>query len=1375
MAYLKQDDKHLVEDIITRKEFYWTKKWPINKSNQFSQIIPRFLLEDSIARSGNLRLTSYQRFIQNYIHPNSPYQRMLMKWQTGTGKSIGALSIAMNFIEFYRKEKEIGHTEIGSVFIIGFSERVFKNELLRFPEFGFLTKEERMKLDKLKRLASVGSKTDVDRYHDMVTKIKRRFSNRKGNGFFKFFGYKAFVNRIFKAKSDIDLQNMSEEQIRVALNKGEIEFDNDLLKQFNHSLIICDEIHNVYNSLEKNNWGIAIQSVLDAIPTCRAVYASATPLNNNPMEIIDLLNLLLPSDQRLNKNDFFDRNSNLKPGALDKIAELSRGRISYLRDVNPKYYPSIKMNGESLKQIPYLKFIRCVMSPFHYETYKAVYNGTLSQDSQYLVDFALENPDPDSKIGIYQTNVIKNALTGVSRKWYEKYGLTYKNNKITGDGLIKKNLVKYSTKYVKMLDELENIINQKRGKVFIYHNIVHMSGVLFIEEVLRKNGYIDEFSGASDNTICMRCGKTRKQHSKTEIYGSSEDLDDVLEYTMKTNKNKIEWLYKNNRMITFIKNKNNYYVEAGSIHNDLIKGKSRALKGFSDIISHLENIEIQIEVPAYAPRFGEWLLHMGFKIKKHIGKKTIMVLPSEKYGGKEKTKNQVTKNQVTKKYLKHSDEKHQYTPARFILAHSDVDKSQMEHSIEKFNISDNSDGNRYMILIGSKVMKESYDIKAIQNVFIMGRPDNIPTLLQIRGRAIRKNSHKDLPIDKRQVNIYIFTSCLPVKQTSGPDKGKYQLSYEEEKYKDKAESFRVMQNIEKVLHENAVDAVLNKDMIQKEAPGEIDPLEALPFHPNIDNKYLKKMSIDQLNTITFDMYYSYKEITAIKSMIKRLFIEISPVWEYNDLLNAIQTDPFNYETELNTELFTESYFSIALEQLCWNDNQKYIEPLVTKSIEEDKVELYGGKYTKNIELFDSYVGGSDNENIEKTIYPNYLVDKIYDNNDKIITLPGDQDSVIIPMSDNKTQYYILFPIDINVGEPNIDLDLPYRVVKQEVNNIINMNNFIQTKRLDFDYDDKKKIFYRKYLDISIENMENVVCEYGTSFHIKFLEECIEYVFRSWTDPNAEKHQYHEFYFKMLYYYDLLSLVMWAYTSKPRVFKNYTKYAIPVKAKDIKLKVLSKYEKRKEELEDISPEDDSDLATSGVINLLKSSINRTSNVWVPREFREQFDKTLEESYSLYNGKRKKNKYINKVSAELLPIGHYISKFPKIFHPEEGWSEDPTYVQNNQKFIENNIIIGFNEKSKTGVHVRFKIRKPIHNIKKHKDTRLIEKGSVCRSSSKPHLRSIANKLDITIPDKINVEELCMLIKAKLIRLELKERIKKSNIKYFYQHYEQAEYIN
>jgi superfamily II DNA or RNA helicase len=82
---------------------------------------------------------------------------------------------------------------------------------------------------------------------------------------------------------------------------------------------------------------------------------------------------------------------------------------------------------------------------------------------------------------------------------------------------------------------------------------------------------------------------------------------------------------------------------------------------------------------------------------------------------------------------------------RFVVAHSDVDKIIMDQSLAKFNSPDNAHGMNFMILIGSKIIKESYDFKDIQNLIIMSLPINIPTLIQVFGRCIRKNSHINLP------------------------------------------------------------------------------------------------------------------------------------------------------------------------------------------------------------------------------------------------------------------------------------------------------------------------------------------------------------------------------------------------------------------------------------------------------------------------------------------------------------------------------------------------------------------------------------------------------------------------------------------------------
>ena len=70
----------------------------------------------------------------------------------------------------------------------------------------------------------------------------------------------------------------------------------------------------------------------------------------------------------------------MKKDAIKNIKLLSRGRVSYLKDTNPLYFPSKEYIGESIYGIPYLRFIRCPMSSFHYNTYKKIYKGNICLD-----------------------------------------------------------------------------------------------------------------------------------------------------------------------------------------------------------------------------------------------------------------------------------------------------------------------------------------------------------------------------------------------------------------------------------------------------------------------------------------------------------------------------------------------------------------------------------------------------------------------------------------------------------------------------------------------------------------------------------------------------------------------------------------------------------------------------------------------------------------------------------------------------------------------------------------------------------------------------------------------------------------------------------
>jgi len=1203
------------KNINTRKEFYSLKPLErrefnipgILKSAKFkylkSSIIPNSIIKKEIERGNFLQLHSYQIFVKNFMNPDTPYKRLLIEWETGTGKTIAAISIAMSFIDYYRRESERGLLQIGTVFVIGFTRQVFKRELFKYPELGFITRSERKRLEELFRKRSFrGTKTDITNYRDFSNKIVKRVSNRKNNGFFKFYGYKEFVGKIFiLGDKNINITSMSEEEILNSLSTGKIKFNEELLESFSNSLIICDEIHNVYNSLDKNNWGVAIQSVLDNVPSARAVFLSATPINNSPTEVVDLMNLLLPSKTKLKKEDFFSniKAGILKPGALDKIKKLSMGRISFIKDTNPLYFPSKVYLGKSIPGISYLKFTRCPMSQFQYKTYEAVYKGTITQDSQYIIDFALPNPKygipeyltrkkkkerkgkrgEEPEIGMFQTKQIKSALRSASQEWKEKVGLDWENNMIIGDALEKDRLKRYSNKFYTMVLHVQNSVKKKMGKIFIYHNIVHISGVLFIQEVLKKNGIIMLNATPTGDTLCTHDGLTMNEHSRQKI------------------------------------------------------------------------------------------------------------------------------------------KDHEFNPVRFIVAHSEIDRSKMNKDIQRFNDPDNSEGDDIMILVGSKIVKESYDIKAVQNVYIMGRPDNIPTLIQIIGRTVRKNSHKYLPPDQQVVRISIFTSCLPAKKKME----KCKMSYEEIKYKEKIGMFKIIQRIDKEFHEGSVDMPVNMYLMFTDQGKfkSTDPLGPIDFKP--DYQIPKNFSLSDMLTTTFETFYEKREMNQIMEMIKRLFIEEDVAWTYNQLFNALKHPPIEWEINVNPHTFSEGNFQIALARLTWLTQEKYTEHIILPEIKET-------------------------ENISEKV-----IDTMMDPNDKIILLPNGQACVIVQAG----IYYCLMPINTETLEPIIDMEMPYRTIPKLINRNVNIKLYLESLSPEKSFPAKKERFKQKYQNLDLPDMEDAICDFGADFHQIFLEEIIDYIFNLLIGRiRMSKRDFHEFYFKMLYYYDIIGIVIWASTAKDFVEEKYAKYVTE------EIPVESIVKKEKQEKIKITRRTD-------ILRILESSVSTAGCNWCPNPIQEQYCMSLATTLEMVKPGRK----LKKVPANMLPIGHFMREIPRFYDVKTGWTDVPSYLNKvARNWKENNLIIGYDEKSRTGVHVRFKIRSPVHDIKRFKDTRKIEKGSVCSSKSKTFLLQIANELKIELPKKINVVNLCNGIRSALIFNEIRERNDpKSKLKFFYYYYE------
>jgi hypothetical protein len=505
--------------------------------------------------------------------------------------------------------------------------------------------------------------------------------------------------------------------------------------------------------------------------------------------------------------------------------------------------------------------------------------------------------------------------------------------------------------------------------------------------------------------------------------------------------------------------------------------------------------------------------------------------------------------------------------------------------------------------------------------------------------------------------------------------------------------------------------ILNKETIQTGLVD--DDLGDRKFVPVLEQEKKKTTyDLSSLNLSTFSAYdYSREEIDMTSYIIKRSFLETSRVWKYDDLVTQIRKP--NFMVEYNTSLISEDSIVIALSKLLWVEGSDIIE--------------YSGN-----DIFNDYS----------------ILTKLFDPLDKRI-LTYNRTYVITQVG----AYYIMCPL---TGKSIIlDIDTPYVDTTSSSERKIYVLPYLENVSMMHTYDNKRMSFKKKYDSVPIEQLSEAICDYGTDFHVMFIEECISYIFNNITDTGTTKSDFHEFYFKMLYYYDILGIAIFADSVRADVYDLYEKYILPDPITSTTT-TDSLYEMRN---------------VRNNNNMISRSIAKSSCDSCPQITKELYNKAVSKSLVRFNdeNKKKKNYGIVQIDQSDLPVGHFLSDDPKFYLPDKGWFSMSGYGVTHTKWIENKIIIGFNVRSKTGIHIRFKLRKPIQDIKIFEDARLIEKGAICSTKSKSFLMDLCKQLHVPIVDKKSIVNICVEVKVKLMQLEMIERTKGTNVKYFYHHFE------
>ena len=122
----------------------------------------------------------------------------------------------------------------------------------------------------------------------------------------------------------------------------------------------------------------------------------------------------------------------------------------------------------------------------------------------------------------------------------------------------------------------------------------------------------------------------------------------------------------------------------------------------------------------------------------------------------------------------------------------------IQKNMETLVSSNNINGEKIKIILGSKSAAEGLDFKRIRQIHILEPWYHLNRVEQIVGRGIRYCSHHSLEPEKRNVTVFLHVAKLEEKTM-------------DEKIYDKAKEKAIsIGNIEKILKENAIDCFINE-------------------------------------------------------------------------------------------------------------------------------------------------------------------------------------------------------------------------------------------------------------------------------------------------------------------------------------------------------------------------------------------------------------------------------------------------------------------------------------------------------------------------------------------------------------------------------------
>jgi superfamily II DNA or RNA helicase len=473
-SYSSIKDEDFEKNICNKKEFL-KYRWESSENRTNTQLLP------------------HQQWLANYINPKTPYKGMLVYHETGTGKTCTAISIAENFKdELIKNKKKI---------IILCSDNI-KEEFYRTisnPDDSF--------------------KCTGNTYNDMIesSDITQKNLNQIINQYYNFQTHQKFGK-------DVD-KNTSKEPALIH-------------KKYSNSVIIIDEAQHLrskFDSKDKKDKGEklshdAIDLISKYAENVKIVFLTATPMYDNPMEIIWMINVLIRVNgdniSELNEQDIFNQNDDysFREEGREQFIRAIKGKVSFLRSGDPESFPLKLQDSKGTNKFPKISFLDKPLNNWDKNIKDANIKLTLSKMSKTHYDI-IKNTKINSINSGTKDSFHMQMLQLNNVSWYKKG--TDDDDINTGSGLNKHFKITKQGIYTPIEPNVLNNLDEYAPKInTILNHILEMgdNGIAFVFSQFVSSGIVPMILALESKGFSKYDGLNSKFHH-LKIPRKKDDID----------------------------------------------------------------------------------------------------------------------------------------------------------------------------------------------------------------------------------------------------------------------------------------------------------------------------------------------------------------------------------------------------------------------------------------------------------------------------------------------------------------------------------------------------------------------------------------------------------------------------------------------------------------------------------------------------------------------------------------------------------------------------------------------------------------------------------------------------------------------------------